>query len=99
MYVLHHADQPELYSGLAPDPHISLLVQAWKGRTKPLALAVMALTALAGFFHFVRVGPNEVDERDEAAARQALEAAQRAPGAGAPPGANPPQNRNPEPRP
>jgi formate dehydrogenase iron-sulfur subunit len=48
----------------------------------------MALTALAGFFHFVRVGPNEVDERDEAAARQALETA-----------ANPPPNRNTELRP
>src|SRR5207249_6299960 len=26
MYVLHHADQPGLYAGLAPDPHISALV-------------------------------------------------------------------------
>jgi formate dehydrogenase iron-sulfur subunit len=48
----------------------------WKGKTKPLALLVMGLTALAGFFHFVRVGPNEVDERDEAAARQTLEGGQ-----------------------
>jgi formate dehydrogenase iron-sulfur subunit len=37
----------------------------------------MALTALAGFFHFVRVGPNEIDERDEAAAQQALDAPQQ----------------------
>jgi formate dehydrogenase iron-sulfur subunit len=99
MYVLHHADQPQLYSGLAVDPHISLMVRAWNGRTKPLALAAMALTALAGFFHFVRVGPNEIDERDEAAARQAMEAAQKAPGAGTPPAANPPPNRNTELRP
>ena len=28
------------------------------------------LTALAGFFHYVRVGRNEIDERDEAAAQQ-----------------------------
>jgi len=70
MYVLHHADQPELYSGLAPDPHISLLVRAWKGRTKPVALAVMAITALAGFLHFVRVGRNEVNASDEAAAEK-----------------------------
>jgi len=76
MYVLHHADQPQLYAGLAPDPHISSLVGLWKGASKPLALAAMAFTALAGFFHFVRVGRNEVDERDEAAARQALDAAQ-----------------------
>ena len=37
----------------------------------------LAFTALAGFFHFVRVGRNEVDEHDEAAARQALDAAQQ----------------------
>src|SRR5437016_8065503 len=74
MYVLHHADRPQLYSGLVPDPHISSLVRLWKGASKPFALAVMAFTALASFFHFVRVGRNEIDQRDEAAARQALEA-------------------------
>jgi len=62
MYVLHHADQPQLYAGLAPDPHISSLVGLWKGVGKPIALAAMAFTALAGFFHFVRVGRNEIDE-------------------------------------
>ena len=87
MYVLHHADQPQLYAGLAPDPHISSLVGLWKGASKPIALAAMALTALAGFFHFVRVGNNETDERDETAARQGLDAARR----GAPQGRNPEQ--------
>jgi formate dehydrogenase iron-sulfur subunit len=77
MYVLHHADQPQLYAGLAADPHISSLVGLWKGASKPIALAAMAFAALAGFFHFVRVGRNEIDERDEAAARQALDAAQQ----------------------
>ena len=75
MYVLHHADQPHLYAGLAADPHISTMVRLWKGKTKPLALAAMAFTALVGFFHFVRGGPNEVDESDEAAARRELDAA------------------------
>jgi formate dehydrogenase iron-sulfur subunit len=75
--VLHHADQPALYAGLAPDPHISLLVRLWKGKTKSLSLALIALTALTGFFHFVRVGRNEVDERDEEAARGSLEANRR----------------------
>jgi formate dehydrogenase iron-sulfur subunit len=69
MYVLHHADQPQLYNDLPADPHISLAVRWWKGRTKPLALAVMGLTALFGFFHYTRVGPDETDERDEAAAQ------------------------------
>jgi formate dehydrogenase iron-sulfur subunit len=74
MYVLHHADQPGLYAGLVADPHISALVRLWKGTAKPLSLAIMALTALTGFFHFVRVGRNEVDESDEAAARASLDA-------------------------
>jgi len=30
----------------------------------------MALTALAGFFHYVRVGPNETDEEDERKAEE-----------------------------
>jgi formate dehydrogenase iron-sulfur subunit len=68
MYVLHHADQPHLYSGLADDPHISATVRLWKGITKPLAVAAMAVAAVTGFFHYIRVGPNETDESDEARA-------------------------------
>jgi formate dehydrogenase iron-sulfur subunit len=70
MYVLHHADQPELYNGLPNDPQISPMVGLWKGVTKPLALAGIALTALVGFFHFIRVGRNETDDSDEEAAAQ-----------------------------
>jgi formate dehydrogenase iron-sulfur subunit len=70
MYVLHHADQPELYNGLPQDPHISPTVRLWKGFAKPLALAAMAMTALVGFFHFIRVGPNETDAGDEEAANK-----------------------------
>jgi formate dehydrogenase, beta subunit, Fe-S containing len=65
MYVLHHADQPELYHGLPKDPSISPLVSLWKGVTKPLALFGLGLTVLAGFFHYVTVGPKEVDEETE----------------------------------
>ncbi|GAA4323229.1 formate dehydrogenase subunit beta [Pigmentiphaga soli] len=65
MYVLHHADQPSLYAGLPEAPRISPLVSLWKGATKPLALAGIALTALAGFFHYTRVGPNEVTAEEE----------------------------------
>ena len=68
MYVLHHADQPGLYHGLPENPSISPMVALWKGLAKPLGLAAVALTALAGFFHYVRVGPNEVSEDDERAA-------------------------------
>jgi formate dehydrogenase iron-sulfur subunit len=31
MYVLHHADQPQLYAELPHNPRISPLVEAWKG--------------------------------------------------------------------
>lgn len=69
MYVLHHADKPEIYSNLPKDPVISPTVSLWKGVAKPIGLAVMALTAFAGFFHYMRVGPNEVTEEDEQKAR------------------------------
>ena len=74
MYVLHHADQPTLYHGLKKDPSISATVGLWKGLTKPLALAGIAMTALAGFFHYSRIGPNEVSKEEEA---EALEEAKR----------------------
>jgi formate dehydrogenase iron-sulfur subunit len=46
-------------------------VKLWKGLAKPLGVAAIALTALAGFFHYTRIGPNEVSEEDEDAARNA----------------------------
>ncbi|MBI3528522.1 MAG: formate dehydrogenase subunit beta [Betaproteobacteria bacterium] len=67
MYVLKHADKPEIYHGLPADPHISPMVGLWKGALKPLALLVMGVTALAGFFHYVKVGPNDADAEDESA--------------------------------
>jgi formate dehydrogenase iron-sulfur subunit len=64
MYVLQHADQPKLYHGLPKDPHISGVVQGWKGWFKPLA-ALGFVTALAGAAaHYISTGPNEVDEDD-----------------------------------
>src|SRR5512135_591793 len=65
MYVLQHADQPEIYHGLAKDPHISGWVSFWKGATKPIASWVLGLVALGGFLHYVTEGPNEVEEEDD----------------------------------
>ncbi|HEY6942694.1 formate dehydrogenase subunit beta [Dokdonella sp.] len=73
MYVLHHADQPHLYADLPAEPKISAMVGLWKGMSKPLALFAIAATAFAGFLHYIGVGPNEVDEDDEAAARREME--------------------------
>ena len=65
MYVLHHADQPQLYNDLPKDPVISPVVGLWKGLFKPLATAALCFTALAGFFHYVTIGPNETEEEEE----------------------------------
>ena len=73
MYVLQHADRPDLYAGLPKDPKISPLVEVWKGTAKPIALIGLGLTALFGFFHYVTAGPNEVDEADEEQARKTID--------------------------
>src|SRR5216683_3349338 len=73
MYVLQHADRPELYAGLPKDPKISPLVEAWKGAAKPLALVGLGLTALFGFLHYVTGGPNEVEETDEEQAKKTID--------------------------
>jgi formate dehydrogenase iron-sulfur subunit len=59
MYVLKHADKPEIYHGLPADPHISLMVTLWKGALKPLALGAMGLTVLAAVLHYLKVGPKD----------------------------------------
>jgi formate dehydrogenase iron-sulfur subunit len=64
MYVLQHADQPELYANLAKDPGISPLVSLWKGATKPLASLGLGLAVLAGLLHYVTAGPNEVKDEE-----------------------------------
>ena len=70
MYVLHHADRPALYSGLPAEPAISPLVHLWKGVTKPLASATLALIGLATLFHYVVKGPNDVSKETEREAEE-----------------------------
>ena len=62
MYVLHHADQPGLYNGLAADPSIGPLVSLWKGAAKPLAVAALGAVALGELFHYLTKGPLDVSE-------------------------------------
>jgi len=70
MYVLHHADKPEIYAGLPANPRISPLVDLWKGGLKYAGLGLIALTALAGFVHHVVAGPNRVSRDDEENAKR-----------------------------
>ena len=65
MYVLQHADRPELYQ-LPKDPTVSPLVSLWKGIGKPIALLALAVAAIGSFFHYIKVGPNEVEEEEKA---------------------------------
>jgi formate dehydrogenase iron-sulfur subunit len=68
MYVLHHADKPHIYAGLADNPKISPLVEAWKGVGKYAGMAVIGLTAAAGLIHHMLQGANRVSEEDEESA-------------------------------
>ncbi|HTQ83799.1 MAG TPA: formate dehydrogenase subunit beta [Pseudolabrys sp.] len=70
MYVLHHADKPEIYADLAKDPRISPIVELWKGATKYVGLAAMALFAAIGVVHYAVEGPNKVSSEDEENAKR-----------------------------
>ena len=67
MYVLHHADQPELYHNLPNDPHIATPVNLWKGILKPLSAAGFIATFAGLIYHYVGIGPNkETDDEENA---------------------------------
>ncbi len=64
VYVLPHGD-PALYR-LPRDPKVSPLVALWRGGfAKSLGVLTMISVVVAGFFHYMKVGPMEVDEHDE----------------------------------
>src|SRR5207249_4054912 len=65
MYVLHHADKPEIYSNLPRDPKISPIVEVWKGMTKYAGMAAIGAFAAVGFLHHLISGPNRVSDEDE----------------------------------
>ena len=73
MYVLHHADKPQIYADLPKDPTISPIVEIWKGATKYAGLAVMGVAAALGALHYVVEGPNTVSEEDEKSAERLTE--------------------------
>lgn len=66
MYVLHHADKPELYHNLPKDPKIDMAVGLWKGVLKPLSVAGFIATFAGLIYHYIGVGPNkEVSDEEE----------------------------------
>ncbi len=62
MYVLQHADKPEVYCGLPRNPSIGAMVSLWKDGAKPLASLLFGAGIVGAFFHYVGMGPNEVSE-------------------------------------
>lgn len=64
MYVLHHANQPELYHGL---PKIRRSIpQSICGRgAKPLAAAGFIATFAGLIYHYIGIGPNKETDDDE----------------------------------
>lgn len=65
MYVLHHADKPELYHHLPADPKIATPVNVWKGMLKPLSAAGFIATLAALIYHYVGIGPNNETDNEE----------------------------------
>jgi formate dehydrogenase iron-sulfur subunit len=77
MYVLHHADKPEIYAGLPNNPVISPLVEVWKGTVKYAGLATIGAFAAFGFLHHLVRGANRVSAEDEEAAKRLAEGDRR----------------------
>jgi formate dehydrogenase iron-sulfur subunit len=65
IYVLQHADRPDVYCDLPHDPSIGPLVGLWKGAAKPVASLAFAALGIGAFFHYVTKGPNNVSEEIE----------------------------------
>jgi len=73
MYVLQHADKPQIYANLPKDPTISPVVDLWKGAIKYAGLAAIGLFAAGGFLHHLVAGANRVSREDEENAKKLAE--------------------------
>lgn len=73
IYVLHHADKPQIYNDLPEDPRISPVVEGWKGVTKTAGLAVMGIAAVGAALHGIFARANTVDEHEEKAAERLVQ--------------------------
>jgi formate dehydrogenase iron-sulfur subunit len=70
MYVLHHADKPEIYTELPNNPKISVVIEFWKGLTKYAGMAAMGAFAAVGVLHYLVNGPAKVQGKDEEHAKR-----------------------------
>ncbi len=77
MYVLHHADKPEIYSNLPKDPKISPIVEIWKGMFKYAGFVAIGGLAAFSFLQQVVSGANRVSREDEESAKRLTGHAER----------------------
>ena len=77
IYVLHHADRPSLYADLPEDPHISAVVEDWKGPAKKVGLAAIGLAAVGTVLHGLFGKANKVTEEEEVEAEAMVDGAER----------------------
>ncbi|GAU85188.1 formate dehydrogenase subunit beta [Bosea sp. BIWAKO-01] len=73
MYVLHHADRPQLYANLPQNPRISQVVELWKGLTKYTGMAVVGFAAMFAFVHATVARRNEVSRAEDREAEHLID--------------------------
>lgn len=73
MYVLHHADKPEIYAGLPNNPRISPLVDLWKGISRYAGFAAIGAFAAITVVHSIFSGASRVSSEDEENAKELAE--------------------------
>lgn len=73
MYVLHHADRPQLYANLPQNPRISQVVELWKGLTKYTGMAVVGFAAMFAFVHATVARRNDVSRAEDREAEHLID--------------------------
>jgi formate dehydrogenase iron-sulfur subunit len=73
MYVLHHADKPQLYANLAQNPRISQVVELWKGLTKYAGMAAVGFAAAFAFVHATIARRNDVSRAEDREAEHLID--------------------------
>jgi formate dehydrogenase beta subunit/formate dehydrogenase gamma subunit len=68
IYVLHHADRPELYGALPREPKIDPQIAFWKGPLKPIGGILFGLSLVSAAVHYLKSGPRR--EKAHSAAPQ-----------------------------
>jgi formate dehydrogenase iron-sulfur subunit len=73
MYVLHHADKPQLYANLPNNPRISPVVELWKGMTKYAGMAAVGFAAAFAFVHATIARRNDVSRAEDREAAHVID--------------------------